>query len=212
MWCSRRRVASLSPVFVGDWGRGRFAGCLPDVALALLSAVVKKGDAYLFSPPRRVQWWGSLVEQPLPASSLNRNIRNNRTRLGCPYNSRSPLGPYGHDRSSSSLALPCPPAPRAPSDPPAPLCVRARVSAHARTTRCAHGAREPPDDMTRSIRRNTHDLIIQSQNFMALRHHITNIERFDNYDTHVTIMTSTHVILGLAPITTFYDGRFVLRI
>ena len=70
------RVASLSPVFVGDWGLGRIAGCLLVVALALLSAVVKKGDAYLFSPPRRVQRWGSLVEQPLPASSLNRNSRN----------------------------------------------------------------------------------------------------------------------------------------
>jgi hypothetical protein len=30
---------------------------------------------------------------------------------------------------------------RTPSDPPAPLCVRARVSAHARTTtRRVHGA------------------------------------------------------------------------
>ena len=38
-----------------------------------------QGDAYLFSPPRRVQWWGSLVEQPLPARSLN---RNSRSRLG----------------------------------------------------------------------------------------------------------------------------------
>ena len=38
---------------------------------------------------------------------------------------------------------------RAPSDPPAPLFVRARVSAHARTTRRVHGACEPPDDMTR---------------------------------------------------------------
>ena len=27
-----------------------------------------------------VQWWGSLVEQPLPASSLNRNSRNSRWR------------------------------------------------------------------------------------------------------------------------------------
>ena len=65
---------------------------------------------------------------------------------------------------------------RAPSDPPAPLCVRACVSAHARTTRRGYGAREPPDDMTRKIRRNTHDLIVQSQNFVALRHHITNIK------------------------------------
>ena len=61
MWCSRRRVASLSPVFVGDWGRGRFAGCF--AALAMLVAVVTKGDAYLSSPPRRVPWWGSLAEQ-----------------------------------------------------------------------------------------------------------------------------------------------------
>ena len=29
VWCSRRRrIASLSPVFVGDWERGRIAGCL----------------------------------------------------------------------------------------------------------------------------------------------------------------------------------------
>ena len=48
-------------------------------ALAVLLAVVTKGGAYLFSPPRRVQWWGSLgAEQPLPASSLNRNSRNSR--------------------------------------------------------------------------------------------------------------------------------------
>ena len=39
-------------------------------------AAVKKGDAYLFWPPRRVQWWGSLDEQPLPASSLTRNNRS----------------------------------------------------------------------------------------------------------------------------------------
>ena len=93
---------------------------------------------------------------------------------------------------------------RAPSDPPAPLFVRARVSAHARTTRRGHGRR------TRATRRhdaqnspNTHGLIIkslfrlfrvrelagkissaselhrctclQSRNSMALRHHITNI-------------------------------------
>ena len=58
----------------------KISGCLPDVALALLFAVVKKGDSYLFSPPRRVQWWGSLVEQRLPASSLNRNNRNNRRK------------------------------------------------------------------------------------------------------------------------------------
>ena len=48
VWCSRRRVASLSPVFVGDWGRGRIAGCF--AALALLFAVVTQGDAYLFAP------------------------------------------------------------------------------------------------------------------------------------------------------------------
>ena len=44
---------------------------------------------------------------------------------------------------------------RVPSDPPAPLFVRARVFAHARTTRRVHGvleilACEPPDDMTRT--------------------------------------------------------------
>ena len=66
--------SELEPCLVGDWERGRFAGCI--VALALLFAVVMQGDAYLFSPPRRVQRWGSLVEQPLPASSLNRNSRN----------------------------------------------------------------------------------------------------------------------------------------
>ena len=52
---------------------------LAPVALALLFAVVKKGDAYLFLPPRRVQWWGSLVEQPLPANSLTRNSRNSNS-------------------------------------------------------------------------------------------------------------------------------------
>ena len=77
------------------------------------------------------------------------------------------------------------------------------IDHHWTGTRRGHGAREPPDDMTRIIRRNTHDIIIQSQNFMALRHHITNIERFDNYDTHVTIITSTHFIIGLAPIANF---------
>ena len=54
--------------------------CVCPVALALLFAVVKKGDAYLFSPPRRVQWWGSLDEKPLPASSLNRNKPSFRSR------------------------------------------------------------------------------------------------------------------------------------
>ena len=45
------------------------------VALALLFAVVMKGDACPFWPPRRVQWWSSLVELLLlPASSLTRNI------------------------------------------------------------------------------------------------------------------------------------------
>ena len=43
-------VESLSPVFVGDWGRGRVAGCF--VALALLFAVVTKGDACFFSLKR----------------------------------------------------------------------------------------------------------------------------------------------------------------
>ena len=32
-------------------------------------------------PPRRVQWWVSLVEQPLPAGSLNRNNRNKQQIL-----------------------------------------------------------------------------------------------------------------------------------
>ena len=41
VWCSRRRVASLSPVFVGDWGRGRIAGCF--AALALLFACCDEG-------------------------------------------------------------------------------------------------------------------------------------------------------------------------
>ena len=36
----------------------------PISLLAMLLAVVTKGDAYLFSPPRRVQWLGSLAEQP----------------------------------------------------------------------------------------------------------------------------------------------------
>ena len=49
---------------------------LCSAALAMLLAVVTKGDAYLSSPPRRVQWWGSLAEQPLPVSSLTRNSRN----------------------------------------------------------------------------------------------------------------------------------------
>ena len=34
---------------------------------------MEKGDAYLFWLPRRVQWWSSLAEQPLPANSLTRN-------------------------------------------------------------------------------------------------------------------------------------------
>ena len=46
--------------------------CWP-VAPALLFAEVKKGDAYLFWPLRRVQWWGSLAEQPLPATSPGEN-------------------------------------------------------------------------------------------------------------------------------------------
>ena len=45
--------SELEPCLVGDWERGRFAGCI--VALALLFAVMMQGDAYLFSPPRRVQ-------------------------------------------------------------------------------------------------------------------------------------------------------------
>ena len=45
-------------------------------ALAMLLAVVTTGNAYLFWPLRRVQWWGSLAEKPLPASSLTRNSRN----------------------------------------------------------------------------------------------------------------------------------------
>jgi len=63
-------------------GGGRFAGCfvalalLFAVAIALLLAVVTTGDAYLLSPPRRVQWWSSLAELLLPASSLTRNTRN----------------------------------------------------------------------------------------------------------------------------------------
>ena len=40
----------------------------------MLFAVVKKGDAYFISPPRRVQWWGSLDEHPQPASSLTPSV------------------------------------------------------------------------------------------------------------------------------------------
>ena len=65
------------------------SGAVCFVALALLFAVVTEGDAYLFSPPRRVQWWGSLAEQPLPASSLTRNSRNSREWAHCLQN-RSP--------------------------------------------------------------------------------------------------------------------------
>ena len=36
----------MGACLVGDWGRGRFAGCI--VALALLFVVVTQGDAYLF--------------------------------------------------------------------------------------------------------------------------------------------------------------------
>ena len=39
----KRNQASLSPVFVGGWGRGWVAGCF--VALSLLFAVVTKGNA-----------------------------------------------------------------------------------------------------------------------------------------------------------------------
>ena len=42
--------------------------------------------SYLISPPRRVQWGGSLVEHPQPASSLTRNRRNSH---GAP-----PLPPF----------------------------------------------------------------------------------------------------------------------
>ena len=52
------------------------------MALALLFAGVMKGAAYLFCTALRVQWWGSLAEQPLPASSLTRNSRNSRGRAG----------------------------------------------------------------------------------------------------------------------------------
>ena len=38
-----RNTTELEPCLVGDWGRGRVAGCF--VALALLFAVVTKGDA-----------------------------------------------------------------------------------------------------------------------------------------------------------------------
>ena len=68
--------SELEPCLVGDWGRGRVAGCF--VALASLFAVVTKGDACFFSPPRRVQRWSSLAELLLPASSLTRNSRNSR--------------------------------------------------------------------------------------------------------------------------------------
>ena len=43
----RRRVASLGPVFVGDWRRGQIAGCSVALAMFLL-AVVAMGDTYLF--------------------------------------------------------------------------------------------------------------------------------------------------------------------
>ena len=76
VWCSRRRVASLGSVFVGGWWRGRIAGCFAALAVLLL-AVVTTGDAHLFCTAwRRVQWWGSLDEQPLPGSSLTRSSRN----------------------------------------------------------------------------------------------------------------------------------------
>ena len=46
-------------------------------ALALLLAVVTKGDACFLSPPRRVQRWSSLDDELLlPASPLTRNTRN----------------------------------------------------------------------------------------------------------------------------------------
>ena len=46
-------LCELGPCLVGDWGRGRFAGCfvalalLFAVAIALLLAVVTTGDAHL---------------------------------------------------------------------------------------------------------------------------------------------------------------------
>ena len=47
------------------------------MALALLYSLLRRrATPTSFSPPRRVQWWGSLVEQSLPASSLTRNSRN----------------------------------------------------------------------------------------------------------------------------------------
>ena len=45
----------LEPCLVGDWGRGRVAGCF--VALALLLAGGDDGRRLPFSPPRRVQRW-----------------------------------------------------------------------------------------------------------------------------------------------------------
>ena len=69
-------VASLSPVFVGDWGRGRIAGCFAALAVLML-AVVTTGDAHLLCTALRSFSGGaSLAEPPLPASSLTRNTRN----------------------------------------------------------------------------------------------------------------------------------------
>ena len=64
-----------------------------------------------------------------------------------PVDSRSPATP---ESARSPLIATCAAMSaraRAPSDPPAPLFVRARVSAHARTTRRVHGVCEPPDDI-----------------------------------------------------------------
>ena len=67
--------ASLSPVFVGDWGRGRFAGYFGALAM-LLFAAVTTGDAYLFHRLGGFSGGVPLDEPLLPASSLTRNTRN----------------------------------------------------------------------------------------------------------------------------------------
>ena len=55
---------------------------------------------------------------------------HNKHSLVTPFNPRSPLGAYDHDRRSSSFALPCPPASEgSPIHTRPQICARPRVCA-----------------------------------------------------------------------------------
>ena len=71
---SNREASPSSPPTTLD-GKQPWTLADDEVWLGMTHLVLTRGDAYLFWPPRRVQRWGSLAEQPLPASSLTRNSR-----------------------------------------------------------------------------------------------------------------------------------------